>query len=323
MPPHRLAGVDAIGDDHLFVAALLLREQQVALDRERRPARPDRPLPHLHRRVGRPVGFDPHAANDAVARRSAESGPFDPRHEPRRAVGPPWQLAGVASRTRLALAAVSPSVGGRRRRSGGGQLAAGGIRRTLVGGRRSDGTGGRRPVRAVAPRRLGPAPGQSALPLAGDPVGPQTASRTAHARKIVAIIVARRRPREAARAHATSPAPARRSAWGRRRRSIMPMKPFEIDGWTSGEVAITAVAMTKSAPMRSDQGARLKNSHQMRIRAAPTTRPVLRQAARGMKNGMHVSHQHDQRDDDAGSSQKRLSTRGARCSPTWFMVFPY
>ena len=56
---------------------------------------------------------------------------------------------------------------------------------------------------------------------------------------------------------------------------------------TNGLVAITAAAMTKSAPIRSDQGARLKKSHQMRIRAAPTTptSTPLRSAS-GMKNGI-------------------------------------
>src|SRR5688572_17800652 len=68
---------------------------------------------------------------------------------------------------------------------------------------------------------------------------------------------------------------------------MLPMKPPEIDAWTSGLMAITAAAMTTSAPIRSDQGARLKNSHQMRIRAAPTTptSTPLRSAS-GMKKGI-------------------------------------
>ena len=45
------------------------------MDREGRPARSDRPAPQLDRRRRGPVGLDPHAANDAVALRSAKAGP--------------------------------------------------------------------------------------------------------------------------------------------------------------------------------------------------------------------------------------------------------
>ena len=74
--PHRLAGGHVVAGDDLVFAALLLRVEEVAVDRERRPARSDRPAPQLDRRRLRPVGLDPHAANDAVAIRSAKAGPF-------------------------------------------------------------------------------------------------------------------------------------------------------------------------------------------------------------------------------------------------------
>ena len=51
------------GDD-LVVAALLLRVDLIAADRERRPARPHRPAPQRHRRRLHPVGFDAHATNE-------------------------------------------------------------------------------------------------------------------------------------------------------------------------------------------------------------------------------------------------------------------
>ena len=76
MAPHRLAGRDAVARDDLLVAALLLRVEQIAANRERRPAGADRPPPHLHRRRRGPIGVDANAVNDAVAIRSAESRPL-------------------------------------------------------------------------------------------------------------------------------------------------------------------------------------------------------------------------------------------------------
>ena len=64
--PHRLAGGQVVAGDDLVVTALLLRVDEVAADREGRPARSDRPTPQLDGRRCRPVGVDPHAANDAV-----------------------------------------------------------------------------------------------------------------------------------------------------------------------------------------------------------------------------------------------------------------
>src|SRR5262249_4589933 len=73
--PHRLAGGQVVAGDDLVLAALLLGVEEVAADREGRPAWSDGAAPQRDRRRLRPVGLDPHAANDAVADGSAESRP--------------------------------------------------------------------------------------------------------------------------------------------------------------------------------------------------------------------------------------------------------
>ena len=50
MPPHRLARGHPVAGHDLVLAALLLRVEEIAVDGERRPARPDRPAPQLDRR---------------------------------------------------------------------------------------------------------------------------------------------------------------------------------------------------------------------------------------------------------------------------------
>ena len=75
MSPHRRAGGQVVARHHLVVAALLLGIDQVAVDREGRPARPDRPAPQFDGLRPGPISFDPHAANDAVALRSTKAGP--------------------------------------------------------------------------------------------------------------------------------------------------------------------------------------------------------------------------------------------------------
>ena len=90
MPPHRLAGVEPVAGDQLFLAALLLRVDELALDREGRPGGADRAAPQRDRRGSRPVGRDPHAADDAVAGGSAEARPVGvrrSRHRGRRCRG--------------------------------------------------------------------------------------------------------------------------------------------------------------------------------------------------------------------------------------------
>jgi hypothetical protein len=73
--PHRLSGAQVVAGDELLLAELLLRVEAIAVDRERRPARSDRPAPELDRRRLRPVRFDSRAVHDAVAVRAAEAGP--------------------------------------------------------------------------------------------------------------------------------------------------------------------------------------------------------------------------------------------------------
>ena len=68
--------------------------------------------------------------------------------------------------------------------------------------------------------------------------------------------------------------------------SIMPIMPFETEMWTSRDVASIAVIIKTTAPRRSTQGARLKNSHQTAINNAPTTPPTIASiAASGMTMG--------------------------------------
>lgn len=73
--PHRLAGGRVVAGDDLVLTALLLRVEAVAANREGRPARPDGAAPQLDRRRRRPVGGDPHAADDAVAPGPSKAGP--------------------------------------------------------------------------------------------------------------------------------------------------------------------------------------------------------------------------------------------------------
>src|ERR1700682_1249127 len=47
VPPHRLTAGHVVAGDDLVVTALLLRVEEVAEDREGRPARADRPAPQL------------------------------------------------------------------------------------------------------------------------------------------------------------------------------------------------------------------------------------------------------------------------------------
>jgi hypothetical protein len=66
MRPHGLARTRVVAGDDLVVAALLLRVDAAAGDRERRPAWSDRPPPHFHWRRSRPVSLDPRVPDDSV-----------------------------------------------------------------------------------------------------------------------------------------------------------------------------------------------------------------------------------------------------------------
>src|SRR5262249_31384959 len=163
------AGGRVVAGDDLVVAALLLRVEDVAPDRERRPARPDRPAPQLGRPRPRPVGRDPDAANDAVAAGAAKA-------EPR----------GGGGRR------------GRRRRGGGaggwaGAGAGGGAGgwRRAGARRRSWGVGDHRQWRSAAPSPDSP------------PV--RRSVSTPHARRMLPASAARRGPRESHRLIAVQP----------------------------------------------------------------------------------------------------------------------
>src|SRR5438093_12114281 len=79
--PYQLAVDQVVAGDVLVVTALLLGVDEIATDRERRPARSDWPPPQLDgRRLG-PIGLDPYAANDTVAIGSAKAGPLGVRFD--------------------------------------------------------------------------------------------------------------------------------------------------------------------------------------------------------------------------------------------------
>jgi hypothetical protein len=56
---------------------------------------------------------------------------------------------------------------------------------------------------------------------------------------------------------------------------IMPIPAFAMDWWTIGFVANTATIIRTMAPMRSDQRARLKNSHHTRTASPQTSPPII------------------------------------------------
>src|SRR5262249_43507748 len=89
--PYGLARGHLVARDEFVTTALLLRVEEVSMDREGRPTWSDPPAPQLDRRRCRPVGLDPHAANDAVAPRSAKAGPVACRL---RSCRRRWLLAG-------------------------------------------------------------------------------------------------------------------------------------------------------------------------------------------------------------------------------------
>src|SRR3989442_12086644 len=107
VPPYQLAVGQVVGGDVLVVTALLLGVDEIATDRERRPARSDRPAPQLDRRRLGPIGLDLDAANDAVAIGSAKPGPDR------------WCLRCFRNRWRLRMPPGSRDLSGRRRRATG------------------------------------------------------------------------------------------------------------------------------------------------------------------------------------------------------------
>jgi hypothetical protein len=79
MFPHWLSSGQVVAGNDLFIAALLLGVEEIAVDREGRPARPDRPTPQLDWRRRRPIRLNPYAANDPIPIRSAKAGPIGRR----------------------------------------------------------------------------------------------------------------------------------------------------------------------------------------------------------------------------------------------------
>ncbi len=57
--------------------------------------------------------------------------------------------------------------------------------------------------------------------------------------------------------------------------NIIPIIPLAIDSWTMRDVATSATTIRTMAPKRSDQGARLKNSHHTTTANPPTSPPSI------------------------------------------------
>ncbi len=56
--------------------------------------------------------------------------------------------------------------------------------------------------------------------------------------------------------------------------NIIPIIPVAIDTWMMRVVAASATIIRTMAPKRSDQGARLRNTHHTTIASAPTSSPI-------------------------------------------------
>ncbi len=140
-------------------------------------------------------------------------------------------------------------------------------------------------------------------------------ARDPHASRMATAIEARRMAMEKPRlatAHATS---ARHITGVAKIGSIMPMNPFEIDGCTMREVAATATSISTIAAARSDQSARLKNSHHTRMMNAPATPASMPTApAPGNKSGV-TTRTSTIRTAAATPGHRRRGRRDV-CSPT-------
>src|SRR2546425_12153050 len=120
------------------------------------------------------------------------------------------------------------------------------------------------------------------------PVTPPVRTRvnSPQASRVAATIEMRRGPverRRLAAAHATRP---RLMIGMEKMGNILLIPAFAMDGWTICFVANTATTITTMAPTRSDQGARLKNTHHRTIANPPTTPPnIPKMANSGMTMG--------------------------------------
>ena len=248
------------------------------MDREGRPARSDRPAPQLDRRRRGPVGLDPHAANDAVAMRSAKAGPVGSRLGCCRSRAARSSAAvGAASRCSGVSAAAEPA----------------GLLGSLLEPRAVSREPPLLPEPAGAPParcRIGPGavPRESAstasasrMEVAAVMPPVRTSVHTPHASRMVATIVARRGPSERRRLATAQATKARLRTGMAKMGNNIPCTPVAIDSWTMRDVANSATIIRTMAPKRSDQGARLKNSHHRTIsQPADESRQASRRAWR-------------------------------------------
>ncbi len=183
--PHRLAGGGVVAGDHLVVTALLLGVEEVATDREGRPARSDRPAPQLDRRRCRPVGLDPHSGDGSVAAGSPIAGPVGCRLHSCRgrrvAMRRHWLVAGLG---REPFHGSLRRWGSRRAARNRRQLAAGLGEGLLLGSFRGRSRRARRRLAAGLGEEpflgaLRPTPPELRIVVAVDAVGPDEHPRSA------------------------------------------------------------------------------------------------------------------------------------------------
>ena len=96
--------------------------------------------------------------------------------------------------------------------------------------------------------------------------------------------------------------------------NIIPIIPFAIDSWTTRDVANSATTIRTMAPRRSDQGARLKNSHHTTI-----SQPADESAKHAEDHGLGNDEGDDEPDqplqhhgDHAGPQPERLLEESVR-----------
>ena len=275
VPPHRLAGGDAVAGDDLVVAALLLGVEEIAADREGRPARPDRAAPQRDGRRRRPVGRDPRAANDAVAMGSR--GSRASRRAPRR--GP-----GLRYGSRRGLAAGSRRVAPRALsqwprtrspetpRSREPRAAEGAARRPRAAAGSVDRLAGQEPF--LGRRRPPPVEVRPATTPLIPPV--RTSANTPHAGQDGGD------HRRAPRRWGEPPPAAAQATRARLRtgdrpgsRAATPFRRWQSTGRAGGVPPPPRATIRTIAPRRSGQGARLKNSHHTTISRPATTAPII------------------------------------------------
>src|SRR5882724_8623838 len=112
---------------------------------------------------------------------------------------------------------------------------------------------------------------------------------TPHASRMATTNHARRGPPERRRAATAQHTRERLRSGMEKMYIIMPIPAFAMDWWTRGFVANTATIIRTMAPMRSNQGARLKNSHHTRTASPQTSPPIIPNiivsgATKGMTN---------------------------------------